>query len=77
MPRRTHCFTYGESRTQTLTMNGAIVTLGEYKSACGQWSENASASPPDPNVKRPRNVCPACFKAWRAACAEISDSATF
>ena len=77
MPRRTHCFTYGESRTQTLTMNGAIVTLGEYKSACGQWSEDASASPPDPNVKRPRNVCPACFKAWRAACAEISDSVTF
>jgi len=23
MPRRTHCFTYGETRTSTITMNGA------------------------------------------------------
>ncbi len=77
MPRRTHCFTYGETRTSTITMNGAIVTLGEYKTACGVWSEDASASPPHPNVKRPRGVCPACFKAWSKACAEISDSPTF
>ena len=77
MPRRTHCFTYGESRTQSLTMNGAHVTLAEYKSARGQWSEDASASPPNAAKPRPRGVCPACFKAWRAACAEISDSATF
>ena len=81
MPRRTHCFTYGETRTQTLTMNGATVTLGEYKSACGVWSEDASASPPNAAKPRPKGVCRACFTTWRKACSEIPccspDVATF
>ena len=72
MPRRTQCFTYGESRTTTLTMNGAIVLLGEYKSACGVWSEDASDSPPDARAKRPKGVCPKCFTAWRDACREFA-----
>lgn len=69
MPKRTQCFTYGETRTSTLAMSGALVTLAEYKSACGEWSEDAFASPPDVRKKRPKGVCRACFSAWREACA--------
>jgi len=74
MPRRTHCFTYGESRTQSLTMNGAHVTLAQYKTACGEWSEDpdAAAGPPDSRARRPKGTCPKCFKAWRQACREFA-----
>lgn len=65
MSRRTKCFTYGETRTSTISMNGALVTLAEYKSACGSWSEEASADPPKRYAKRPNGVCVKCWVAWR------------
>lgn len=68
MSRRTKCFTYGETKTRTITMHGAIVTLAEYKSACGSWSEEASASPPRSYLKRPKGVCVKCWMAWRREC---------
>jgi hypothetical protein len=67
MSKTTSCFTYGETRTSTLAMNGALVTLAEYKSACGEWSEDAFASPPDVRKKRPSGVCPRCFAAYNGA----------
>ncbi len=68
MSKTTSCFTYGEMRTSTLAMNGALVTLAEYKSACGEWSEDALASPPGSYLKRPKGVCVKCWMAWRREC---------
>ena len=61
------CFTYGESRLTTITLDGALVTLSENRTACGEWSEDATDPPPDPRARRPRRTCPRCFAAWREA----------
>lgn len=61
MSRR--CFTYGESRLTTV--DGAA--RAENRTACGQWSADATDPPPDPRAPRPRRTCARCFADWREA----------
>lgn len=69
--RRSRCFSYGETRTQCVRYGQALVTLADYKTACGQWLPGDEVGEaPDPAGKRPKGVCPRCWAEWRRAFAE-------
>ena len=65
--RKTKCLTYGEPINQwgtTFDMNGGRghVSFATYKTLCGYPDEdNNSIMPPDVR-KRPKGICPKCWK---------------
>lgn len=65
MKRVTRCLTYGEPvNQQTVRMDGAVVHFADYVTLCGREDNRPIFVIPPVNERRPRGVCPACFRAW-------------
>lgn len=65
-PRRTRCFTYGETRRGGFFLPGGIhVSTATYKTACGRWDQEDVTDAPLMSARRPPGTCPRCWADWR------------